>query len=141
MSAVWTAIFTMLIVQIVAPTMLYLQRRAEKREDWRRMDTVAEKVEEARKALEASDELAGVRAQKIDGKLNVIHTLVNSQMTAAMQAELDATTRELAMMREVIDLKERAGHPASEAATAALQTTERKVNELRTALSDREQGV
>jgi hypothetical protein len=69
--------------------------------------------------------------------LKVIHTLVNSNMTAAMQAELDATIRELAMMQEVIDIKRSVGQEPSPASLAALQRTEERVGELRATLQDR----
>src|SRR5688572_18678682 len=70
-------------------------------------------------------------------KLDTIHILVNSNMTAAMQAELDATVRELAMMREVISLNKAAGRKPSAEAIAALEMTQEKINELRSQLEDR----
>lgn len=70
-------------------------------------------------------------------RLNVIHTLVNSNMTAHMQSELDAIVRELAMMREVSRLHEDAGRAPTEETLAAIQLTESKVAELRAVLSDR----
>lgn len=70
-------------------------------------------------------------------KLDVIHTLVNSNMTAAMQAELDATVRQLALMREVTELKKTAGHDPSEETLAALELTRVKISELRAVLRDR----
>lgn len=70
-------------------------------------------------------------------KLDIIHVLVNSNMTASMQAELDATVRELAMMHEVVDLKRKAGHEPTAAALIAIDATEAKVTELKAALDDR----
>lgn len=74
-----------------------------------------------------------------NSKLDVIHTLVNSNMTAAMQAELDATVRELALMREVIALKSEHGRDPSADALAAIESTTKKIAELRAVLADRAQ--
>lgn len=79
------------------------------------------------------DELAA----KTNGKLDVIHTLVNSQLTAAMQSELDAIVRELAMMLEVIELKKAAGFEPTPDALAALAAAQAKIAELTAALEDR----
>jgi len=70
-------------------------------------------------------------------KLDTIHVLVNSNMTAAMQAELDATIRELAMMREVIALNRAAGREPSPEAAEALRNTQLKIDELKAQLEDR----
>jgi hypothetical protein len=140
----------------------YRQRRQEKAEDWARQDLVADRVTEAAAAaedvatqaataarllLERQDAAEAQRAvaadllvaanERLGGKLDIIHTLVNSNMTSAMQAELDATVREVAMMREVVALKQTAGHEASAEAMAAIDATDEKVQELRSALIDR----
>jgi len=78
-----------------------------------------------------------VQGKVTTNKLDVIHTLVNSNMTAAMQAELDATNRELAMMLEVIDLKKAAGKEPTIEAIDALAVTRAKISELDAALKDR----
>lgn len=70
-------------------------------------------------------------------KLDVIHALVNSNMTAHMQSELDATVRELAMMREVSRLHEDAGRDPTSETIQAIEMTEAKVSELRAVLDDR----
>lgn len=71
-------------------------------------------------------------------KLEVIHTLVNSSMTAAIQSEFEATVRELAMMQEVVELRKSAGQgePSSEM-MAALKSTELKIKELKETLAER----
>jgi hypothetical protein len=74
-----------------------------------------------------------------ESKLNVIHTLVNSTLTAALQAQLDATRRELTMMMELTDMQREAGHAVSADRFAALGALRRKVTELTTAMADREQ--
>jgi len=116
------------------------QRRADKREDWRRQDEVAARVTEAtRQALAVAREAAAAVAVT-SGKLDVIHTLVNSNMTAAMQAELAATVRELASLREIVNLNRAAGREPSAAALAAIGAAEVRVRELEAALRDRLQA-
>jgi hypothetical protein len=58
-------------------------------------------------------------------------------MTAEMQAELDATRRELAMMKEVISLNRATGREPSEEATQELHVTQAKIDELTAQLQDR----
>jgi hypothetical protein len=70
-------------------------------------------------------------------KLDIIHVLVNSNMTAHMQSELDATVRELAMMKEVARLHEDAGRAPTDDTVTAIELTEAKVTELRAILGDR----
>ncbi len=72
------------------------------------------------------------------GRLAVIHTLVNSTLTAAMQAELDASRRELLMLREVITLRANTGQPASAEQSGAVGLLERKIAGLTLAMRDRE---
>jgi hypothetical protein len=139
-----------------------VQRRAEKLEDYARQDKVAaearavaaQAAEAARLLARRQDESAArvdevaIQAEEAarlllesnaeaNGKLDTIHILVNSNMTAAMQAELDATQRELTMMREVIRLNKLAGTEATTDAAAALKATELKIAELRANLADR----
>jgi len=78
-----------------------------------------------------------VWASTVNRKLKVIHALVNSNMTAHMQSELEATVRELAMMREVARLHEEAGRDPTEETRSAIDLTQARVAELRAVLGDR----
>ncbi len=103
-----------------------------------RQDAAAAKAAEAARLLLAANERVAATSVVTNNKLDVIHTLVNSNMTAAMQAELDATIRELAMMQEVIDLKQASsGRPPGVEALAAIASTKLKIGELRAILKDR----
>jgi len=97
----------------------------------------AERADEAARLLIDNNERVAKSQLETNGRLDVIHTLVNSSMTAAMQSEFDAVTRELAMMREVVELKKASGMEPSAAALAAVKTTEAKLNELAVTLEDR----
>jgi hypothetical protein len=127
------------------------QRRAEKKEDWAREDRVASQAAEAARLLLAANERVAKTAAATDArvaktaavtnaKLDVIHTLVNSGLTAAIKAEYDATVRQLALMREVVELRRVSGRPSAEPspeAVAAIEATAGRVEELRAALADR----
>lgn len=134
-------------------------RRDELERAEARQDKVAARAEEAaRRLLTRTDQVAAQAAQAADkivaanmtttdaviettsvtnAKLDQIHTLVNSNMTAAMQSELDATKRELAMMNEVIDLKKAAGRPPTQDVLSTLEITKAKISELEAQLADR----
>lgn len=74
---------------------------------------------------------------RLDKQVKTIHNLVNSNMTAVLQSELGAVTRELAMMHEVIALKRAAGQEPDIETIATVKTTETKVVVLKTILADR----
>lgn len=160
---VWVA----LIVSLVAPAVMAVltsilttrNRRLEKAEDYARQDAVAAqaaeaaqllvkrqdaaaaKAAEAATLLVASNERVAKTSAETISKLDVIHALVNSNMTAAMQSEHDATVRELAMMMEVIELKRAAGREPSVEAIAAIESTRRKIVELDNILLDRSRQI
>jgi hypothetical protein len=123
-------------------------RAQEKTEDYARQDAVAAKAElAARKVAEAAELLLASNAQvakaadeaskATNTKLDVIHTLVNSNMTAAMQAELDSRRIALALMLEVVELKKTAGSSPTAEALEAVGAAKGKIVELEAALNDR----
>ena len=111
------------------------QRRSDKREDWARSDAVAEKAAEAARLLLAANERVAETTAVTNEKLDVIHGLVNSQMTAAIQAELGATERELVLLRRLAAI----AAPDDEV-QAAEATATAKIAELRATLADRLQS-
>lgn len=153
--AALSAALTSTIAPILLAVIAYRQRRQEKFDEYTRQDQVAARVEDAaRKLLQRQDEVAAkaaeaaklllannervaADAEKANAKLDVIHTLVNSNMTAALQSEMDATTRELAMMREVVELKRAAGSDPTTEVLAAIEATKMKLGELAATLADR----
>jgi hypothetical protein len=123
-------------------------RREEKEQEYARLDLVAAKAEATRQeqasrteeaaALLLASNLEVANTAKItNGKLDVIHTLVNSSLTGAMQSEADAVARELAMMLEVVELKRAAGKEPTEEVLAAIDATKAKIAELHAKLADR----
>jgi hypothetical protein len=70
-------------------------------------------------------------------QLNVIHTLVNSTLTAALQSELDATRRERMLLREIVVMRKDGGHDATDEQAGALEAIDRKIRDLTQAMVDR----
>ncbi len=102
-----------------------------------RQDDAAAKAAEAAALLLRSNERVAESTKITNAKLDTIHTLVNSNMTAAMQAELDATVRERAVIIELVHLKKDIGQENTVEALAALKAAEEKIEELTAVLSDR----
>jgi uncharacterized membrane-anchored protein YhcB (DUF1043 family) len=98
---------------------------------------VAAQAAEAARLLVANNELVARTSSGISDQLGVIHTLVNSNMTAEMQARFDAIKRELAMMREVVELKKANGLEPTPEVLAEIAATEASLHELDAALTDR----
>jgi hypothetical protein len=116
-----------LVVSVVAPSVLAIitgwQRRADKQEDYRRQDQVAALAKQAnddaaKKAQDVADQAASAAkllvddnkkvataaiaaSTKVQGKLEVIHTLVNSNLTDAIQSNLDSVARELSLLHRL----------------------------------------
>ena len=150
-----TSVSIAFIVAMAGVTTTWLTMRmnarataAAKAEDWRRQDEVAARVKEASEQaasaaalLVESNKLVAEKAaqtrEDITGQLKIIHTLVNSQMTEAKQRELDATIRELASLREVMDLKRAAGIEPTAETLEMIRATEVSIRELRVNLADR----
>jgi hypothetical protein len=151
--------FSALVIAVVAPLLLSWQqqrhRQQEREEDYRRQDAVAaQAAEAARLLLERQDQAASQSAERnrllleandraaetaatTNGKLDQIHTLVNSNMTAAMQSELDATVALLDTLREVVALNEAAGRQPTAEAVGRIDAMQTKVDELSANLTDR----
>jgi len=101
----------------------------------------ADKAAEAAALLLKSNEkvanTAAKTAQVTSDKLDVIHTLVNSNMTAAMQSELDARRIALAQMLEIVELKRGNKLEPTKEVLEAIGSLKGKINELEAQLKDR----
>jgi hypothetical protein len=155
LTSVLVAVFVSITAPLILQNRMERQHREDREADWKRQDAVAAKAAKAAEDLAASQKVIAEKAaeaaelllennervastqQETNGKLDVIHTLVNSSMTAAMQSESDAVQRELAVMKEIMELKKAAGHEPGPATLAAIKATEAKLHELEAALADR----
>jgi hypothetical protein len=100
-------------------------------------DGVAAQAAEAASLLVESNERIASTAATTNGKLDVIHTLVNSNLTTEMQGRLEEMEARLALMREVVDLKRAAGKKPTVAVNAAIKATEAGIAGLQTELAER----
>jgi hypothetical protein len=153
------AIFSSITAPMILAHRTERMHREDQLADYQRQDEVAKRAKEtalamavqqdviiqqqkdaaeaARMRAEQAKRTAAVTAKSTDDKLDIIHRLVNSTLSAALAAELDALVGSLAMMKEVADLKKAAGHePAGESAIA-IQSTEAKIAEIRATLASR----
>jgi hypothetical protein len=109
---------------------------------------VAARLEAAQaESIRRTDEVARLTASqavRIDGKLDAIdaqakriHTLVNSDMTAARQSELDQTRAMAAVLRRVTSLAQERGTEPDPRDVEALIAADARVGELEQILADR----
>lgn len=74
---------------------------------------------------------------RIEGKLDVVHTLVNSDKTMALQIQHDGLVRELVLLRVVVDLHRNAGHEPTKEAVDEIGRTELQIADLEKLLAER----
>lgn len=143
---------TSMLAAICGPLLLATlsnkHRRRERLEDYERQDAVAaQAAEAARLLLEAqsesiarTDEVARVAretAAATDSKLDVIHTLVNSQLTTALQNEMRELVHSRAMMLELIELKKANGLQPTHDTLDELGLAKARIAELQTVIEER----
>ena len=135
------------------------QHREDRDAEWARQDQVALKAERATVELAVSQKriadqaetaanLAAERDAKVSGQLSRIdaqahriHTLVNSDMTAARQSERDQAQAMITVLRKVITLAEERGLVPEESDVDSLQVAEQRVMDLDRILADRMQQM
>jgi len=151
MDQVWAFVLLALLIASVlavaaAITLIQLiratnnERRQDRALDLARQDAVAEQAREtAALLLESNKRFASV-TKTTNSKLDTIHTLVNSNLTAAMLAELGATEAGLSLMRELTDDRKARGIEPSPDAIARIRATEKRVNDLRAQVEDRQEA-
>jgi hypothetical protein len=134
--------------------------REQRQEDRAQIAEVARQAAEAARLLVERQDAAASKADSVASKLvmntakvaestretndkllevakvtSVIHTLVNSQLTASKQSEFNAITRELALLHEV------GGHNPSNRIIEAIKTAEANLQELAIILADRKSAA
>ncbi len=138
-------IIVAITVSLISPLILsFLTNRSrikEKELDWKREDKKenekALKAQEVADRLFASNEAVAANTKVTNGKLDVIHTLVNSNMTAAMKAELEATIEKLILMKQIVARDKADKITVLPEAILAIRNVESKITELQATLADR----
>lgn len=123
--------------------------------DYARQDEVARKADEVAANLlarqtestRAQEKVASLlinsnakmvdTAQRHEDKLDQIHTLVNSNMTAQMQKELDSALSNLVLLDEIVELRHEAGKEAKAETLTAIEKTKARISVLQIELKDR----
>lgn len=137
MESLWVAIVggVALVVATIVPIFVSgRQRRKDKLENWQREDAVAERLLAANNRVEEASRLASQQ-------LTEIHLLVNSQLTAALEAELKAFLIALASMNDASTLRQRAGlSDSTDEPLTVRRQIEDRIKVLRTTLRERPDG-
>jgi hypothetical protein len=125
------ALLVVLVVLVQLLRAANRERRENRALDLKRQDAVAAQARETAALLLESNKRFAAVTKTTNSKLDSIHTLVNSNLTAAMLAELGATEAGLALMRELTDDRAARGIKPSPEAKARINATEKRVDDLR----------
>jgi len=98
---------------------------------------VAMEVLSSNKEVTEVTKAAAQTGEKTLRTVQVVHTLVNSDLTDVLGALLSATTSQLMLMKEVNAIKKTSGMPEDSSADEFIQQLEHKVGELKKLLGDR----
>lgn len=149
MSDMW--IFLGLLVTAGMPVLLAWQanraRRQERKDDNARQDEIAARVKEAAAAAKEVSTTLAAATLTTNAKLEDIHILVNSALTAAKQAAYDAVASSLVLMREMVRRDRAAaslaGRPYEEDADAraSIEATEAKLASMGDELAERKEAT
>lgn len=135
------AVFTSITAPLILARRTERQHRHDQLADYQRQDEVARlAAATAARMLRQQQEMAEAAAEQAETagvKLDAIHTLVNSDMTAARQSELDQTRVLLAVLRRVVHLSRARGQDPEAADLEALDSAEARAAELERMLADR----
>jgi hypothetical protein len=100
-------------------------------------------VETARLLAEANVQVAqaavdtSIKLEKLSGDVGVVHSLVNSGLTASIQAQLDARLETLVALQDRIDEHRAAGREPSVTVSSAVAVVESKIATLKQTLAER----
>jgi hypothetical protein len=147
--AVCTAIFSSVTAPIILAQRTERMHRADQLEEYRRQDVVAKQAADVAarllKAQEAevvrTDEVARLAAknsQQTKLKLDRIHTLVNSDMTAALQAQQDQAQIMVGTLKRVIQLAQAKGEKPDPEDLRELESAQASITRLEAVLADRQ---
>lgn len=126
---------------VLAPVVLMWltsrERRREKLEDYARQDKVAAQAAEAAQLLLQQNGKVAAAAVTTNTKLDEIHAAVNSNLTRAVQGELEAKEQALILMVEIMELKAATGTIATKDVLEMIKVAQERIAELKQALGRR----
>lgn len=119
------------VVGLITASLVNRHALAVKKLDWEREDKVAEKAAHAAELLVQSNRLIADTARIQGAKIEQIHTLVNSNMTAEMQKSLMLLKANLALLEKLFD-----SEPTADA-QAVITATKNEIAEAEIELGER----
>lgn len=139
------AVFASVTAPLILAYRTERMHREDRQADYARQDEIAERSAEATAALLAEQRQIAAGTHEANGKLDKldkqarsIHTLVNSDMTAARQSELDQTRAMADVLRRVIAVATAATDTEPDPADVeALERAEKRIGELQAIMADR----
>lgn len=149
-TTVWIA-----IVGISGPVLMVIvtaiMRQWEKKEEHARQDAVVEAAKmaneslvdgqkEAARLLVSNNKQVALLGRETRDNLGVIQHQLNSEKTETRRGALDSCIAQLALMKEVVDLKKSAGHEPTIEAAAAIIALEKRVLDMSEDLIRREKN-
>lgn len=111
--------------------------RKVKEQDWARQDVVAAKAERTAELLRKNNLAVALATAETQKQLKIIHTLVNSTLTAALQGRVDAVRKAIGLMHRIIELNKGIGIEPTIAALAEIEASEKEVADLELNITDR----
>jgi hypothetical protein len=130
-----------IFASITAPLILAHRTERMHREDqladYQRQDKVAQAAAQAAAIAQEQARQAALKLDDLSAQTQRIHTLVNSDMTAARQEELDQAESLIVVLQRVIQLARDKGVMPDPADADALERTQRRRDQLELILADR----
>lgn len=129
------------LATILTASISWRQKRSDRREDYERQDKVAAQAAEAARLLVASNEHIAFQNIDTQHRLQEIHTLVNSNLTKAMQDRLVATMGQVALTKEIIRINRSGGIEPDKDELVSLQNLEEVVRGLKESMQERTEAT
>jgi hypothetical protein len=93
------------------------------------------------KAVTATAQAQDAKLDRQEGKIDRIHVLVNSTLTAAKQGELNSLRANMVLMQKVVTLESANGQSASPEAAKEMEVTAARISELEGELVERDRST
>jgi hypothetical protein len=137
--SVVTAIFASITAPLILAHRTERMHREDQLADYQRQDKVAQAAKTAADAAALAANKSQTQLESIAVQTKRIHTLVNSDMTAARQEELDQAESLIVALRRVIQLSADKGSQPEPSDVAQLERTSQRRDQLEQILADRMQ--
>ena len=132
---------TALIVAVLAPAVLALMtariNSASKKEDWKRQDEVALRVETVSETLKDQGEKTDKQLHSISETVSQVHTMSDGALSLAKEQTLDSYRAQMATLEQIGDIQQAMGREPTLEAKAALKVLHDKISKLQHEVDER----